>query len=87
MNIIQEAGASGQAMTTGEAAERIAHLSEQWHDAEAHCSAFLGEYEQIDVLMMTEADFEAWRAEYARLYSALRVAQIAYYRAIRGGHD
>jgi hypothetical protein len=33
--------------------------------------------------MMSDADFEAWKAEYRRLYLAVHDAQVAYYQAIR----
>ncbi len=84
MKSIQDSGVPGQGMTTGEAAEEISRLCDAWANAEAAYEAFLGEYEQIDVLMMSDADFAFWRAWYARLYSALWEAQLAYYQAVRG---
>lgn len=57
--------------------------SEMWADAETAYERFLADHEQIDVLMLCDADFEAWRLEYGRLYLALWDAQIAYYRAVR----
>lgn len=59
------------------------YTCQQWVDYEAAYEAFLGQYEQIEVLMMPDDDFNAWLAEYDRLYYALHDAQIAYYKAIR----
>jgi hypothetical protein len=54
-----------------------------WADQEMAYEAFLAHHKQIDVLLMSDADFDAWQAEYKRLYDALWAAQIAYYQAIR----
>jgi len=55
----------------------------EWAAYEAAYEAFLGQYEQIDVLLMDNDDFEAWMAEYDRLYYSVHAAQIAYYKAVR----
>lgn len=55
-----------------------------WAEQEAAFERFLGEHEQIDVLMMLADEFEAWKAEYKRLYLAVFDAQIAYYNTIMG---
>lgn len=65
------------------AAKQQDYACQQWVNYEAAYEAFLAQYEQIDVLLMANDDFEAWLAEYDRLYYALHDAQIAYYKAVR----
>lgn len=55
-----------------------------WAEQEAAFERFLGEHEQIDVLMMTPPEYDAWKAEYQRRYMAVFEAQIAYYNRLMG---
>ena len=54
-----------------------------WADAEAAYEAFLAAHELIDVRMMDDAEFDAWKAEYERLYYGLCAAQLAAYEGMR----
>lgn len=54
-----------------------------WAEQEAAYEAFMGHYDHLSVVRMSDADFDRWQAEYKRLYDALWDAQIAYYKAIR----
>jgi hypothetical protein len=54
-----------------------------WADQEIAFEAFMAHHSQLEVLHMSDADFDAWQAEYKRLYDALWDAQMAYYKAIR----
>jgi hypothetical protein len=54
-----------------------------WAEQETAYEAFMAHYSHIDVVRMSNADFDRWQAEYKRLYDALWDAQIAYYKAIR----
>ena len=83
MNSIHPIAPAGR-MTSQQRADQIEALCDAWAEAEAAYEAFLGRYEQIDVQMMPEAEFTAWRADYSRLYSQIWIAQVAYYQAIRG---
>jgi len=54
-----------------------------WAAQEAAFEAFMAHHDHLAVVRMSDADFDAWQAEYKRLYDALWDAQIAYYKAIR----
>jgi hypothetical protein len=54
-----------------------------WAEQEAAYEAFMARYDHMDVVRLSNADFDRWQAEYKRLYDALWDAQMAYYRAIR----
>jgi len=52
--------------------------ADAWADQERAFEAFMAHHSHLEVIRMSDAAFDAWQAEYKRLYDALYDAQIAY---------
>lgn len=70
-------------MTTAVVPHFSDELIDAWADAESAYETFMAQHELIDVRMMSEPDYEAWKKQYCRLSAELIAAQLAAYGAMR----